>query len=476
MDADVVSLTGGRPLPVLQGSLLDFPDDPIACMRRQLRQLGHVSALEQDGQRIHFAFGPHYNHQVLSNSAVFHSRFFAVRGPRKSPQRRLSSGLLSQNGDEHKRNRRLMMEALSKKAIQGYTDTIRILAEEMINGWQPGQEFDLNREMTEFMLRLTSTILFGLDDSELAYTIGRKIDHWVHLNHEMGMGAFVSDPDISSRYPELLEFSRGLEAEIAGLIQLRRDGSQNETNLLSLLLHAHDEQGAISDETLIGQTALLFAAAHLTTAHSLTWTLFLLAQHPSAMGELHAELTRELNGQFPSPEDVERLSCMERCIKESMRVLPASSYSQRITAQPTELGPFSLSAGQGIVFSQFITHHLPELYPEPDAFLPRRWETISPSPYAYLPFGSGPRMCIGAPLAMLILKMVIPAILQRFQVNVVPGIDVSGKVISTMLSPTSRIMVHLSEPTGKFSAQPVGGNIHDLVELREIPKRNRVVA
>jgi len=476
MDAPQLFRADDQSLPITVGNLLDFPNDPIACLRNLQQKHGLIAALEQEGQRVHFVFGPDYNRQVLTNTTAFHSRFFAVRGSKKSPQRRLTSGLLSQNGEEHKRNRRLMMEALSKKAIVNYTTTIQVLVEKMLDQWQPGQEIDLTREMTEYMLRLTSTILFGLDDAEMAFEIGHKIDHWVHLNHEIGMGAFVSDPNIANRYPELLDFAAGLETDIGGMIQRRRGSDHQGTDALSLLLHAHDDQGSITDEVLVGQAALLFAAAHLTTAHSLTWTLFLLAQHPSVMSAVHAELQQEMETPFPSHATVERLKFTEQAIKESMRILPASSYSQRITAQPVELGPFQLSPGQGVIFSQFITHHLPELFPDPEAYLPQRWDTISPSPYAYLPFGSGPRMCIGAPLAMLILKTVIPTILKRFKMTVLPGTEVSGKVISTMLSPTSTVMMRLDEQDGQFTANPVTGNIHEMVELREIRQRKARVA
>jgi cytochrome P450 len=159
---------------------------------------------------------------------------------------------------------------------------------------------------------------------------------------------------------------------------------------------------------------------------------------------------------------------MEHVVKESMRVLPASAYSQRIVAQPTQLGPFALAPGAGIVFSQFITHHLPELFPDPDAFLPDRWQTISPSPYAYLPYGAGPRMCLGGPLAMVILKTVPAAILQRFKLTMVPGTEVTGKVVSTMLSPTQPVRVRVDAQDGQFESQPTTGNIGTLVDLREV--------
>lgn len=463
------------PLPITRGRLFDFPDDPIACMRKLKARHGNLAVLEEDGQRIYFVFGPEFNHQVLSDGTTFHSQFFAIRGSRNSPQRRLTSGLLSMNGEQHKRQRRLVMDAFLKKAILSYVPTIRKLTDEMLSEWKAGTERDINRDMTDFMLRLTSTILFGIEDAELAHRIGRMIDHWVHLNHELGMGAFIADSEIANRYGELLEFSGQLEGEIKSMIAQRK---ANPTGLdaLSLMLKAHDDEGSMTDEELIGQAALMFGAAHLTTAHTLAWTLFLLGQHPSVMSELHDEFMTHLDGGFPQLDQVEQLRCTERVIKESMRVLPASSYLQRVSAVPTQLGPFSLAPGAGIVFSQFITHHMPELFPQPDEFKPERWLSISPSPYEYLPFGAGPRMCIGAPLAMLILKTVLPTILQRFKVTAVPMSEVNAKVISTMLCPTSSVMMRLDSQDGRFECHPVRGNIHDIVDLRGVSQSIRRAA
>lgn len=471
----VLSQEADEPLPITRGRLFDFPDDPIECMRKLKARHGNVAALEDEGQRIYFAFGPEFNHQILSDGTTFHSHFFAIRGSRKSPQRNLTSGLLSMNGEQHKRQRRLVMDAFLKKAILNYVPTIRMLTEEMVSEWRPGTERDINRDMTDFMLRLTSTILFGIDDAEMAYRIGHMIDHWVHMNHELGMGAFVANQEIANRYGELLEYAGKLESEIKKMIGQRKS-NPNGRDALSLMISAHDGEGSISDEELIGQAALMFGAAHLTTAHTLAWTLFLLAEHPSVMTELHHEMRSQLHGGFPDVDQVDRLHCTERVIKESMRILPASSYSQRVASLPTQLGPFALPPTAGIVFSQFMTHHMPELYPQPEEFRPERWLTINPSPYEYLPFGAGPRMCIGAPLAMLILKTVLPTILQRFKVTAVPMSEVSGKVISTMLCPTTALMMRLDEQDGRFESHPVRGNIHNMVDLREVRRAVRKAA
>jgi cytochrome P450 len=236
--------------------------------------------------------------------------------------------------------------------------------------------------------------------------------------------------------------------------------------VLSLLIRAHDEQVSISDEQLIGHIVLLFGAAHLTSAHTLTWTLFLLAQHPLVMARLHEELNQVLDGAAaPLPEHLDRMPYLDLVVKESMRILPASCYSQRIAAEPVQLGPFQLQRGAAVIFSQFITHRIPEIYSQPDVFLPDRWNSISPSAYAYLPFGAGPRMCVGAALGMMQLKISLPTLLNRFKMSIVPNAEINGQILSTMLFPGSPVPALLEPHDGRFKSSPVTGNIHTLLKL-----------
>jgi len=172
-----------------------------------------------------------------------------------------------------------------------------------------------------------------------------------------------------------------------------------------------------------------------------------------------------LNGTAPTLEQLEQLPVLDGVIKESMRLLPASAYSQRVNAEPVELGPLQLAKGTPVIFSQIITHHLPDLFPEPERFLPERWQTINPSPYAYLPFAAGPRMCVGAGLALMTLKITLAAILQRYHLSVVPGAAIDGSVTFWMFTLTSGMSMLVLAPTAPFSAAQVAGNIHDLVAL-----------
>lgn len=455
----------GDGLPVTHGSLLDFPADPVTCLRRLHAAHGPIAALQDGGQRIFFVFGPKWTQRVLSDARTFHSRFFAVRGNRNSAHRRLTSGLLSMNGDEHKQHRRMVMGPFQKLSIRNYHGPICQQVGELLDSWQVGDVRDVHEDMTHYMLRVTSALLFGLDEPEMAYHLGGMLDEWVQMNHEMGMGAFVADRRFTDGYDRLLKLAERLEVEIRGMIDLKRSRGAAGTDVLSLLIRAHEGEGLVSDETLVGHTALLFGAAHKTTAHTLCWTLFLLGQYPEVMREVWDEISAQVAGPSPTLDELDRLEVIERVLKESMRILPASGYSQRIAAEPVELGPFTLRRGEPVVFSQFITHRLPETFADPHRFQPERWRTAAPSPYAYLPFGNGPRMCIGATLAMMTLKLTLPSILKRYRLSAIAGSEVNGAIRSTMLTPLGTLPMRLHEPDGRFDRHAVRGNIHRLLEL-----------
>ncbi|MFH5802949.1 cytochrome P450 [Alienimonas sp. DA493] len=454
--------------PITLGDLREFPADPAACMMRLHKLHGPLAQLRaEDGMSLTFVFSPELNRTVLSDGKRFHSKFFAIRGNRRSAQRRVTSGLLTMNGADHKRHRRMVMEPFSKRIMPAYHEAIAELTAELLNDWQVGGSIDLHEEMNGYMRKLTSAILFGLDDPELAYRTGEKIDRWVHLNHNTGMGALVSDSEYLDSYDELLDLAEDLEGEVQAMIDARR-GKPPGRDVLSILIDAAEkdpEGGGITDTELIGHVTLLFGAAHLTTAHSMTWTLFLLAQHPEIAQALAAEVAAGVAGDAATPGEADALPLLDRVIKESMRCLPASGYSQRLTAETVELGPLKLSPGSAVIFSQYITHHLPEIYPDPMRFTPERWEDLKPPSYGYIPFGSGPRLCLGAMLATTVLKTVIPSVLKRYRLSCVPGSTVDAKIVSTMLGPTTPVPMEVHPADGRWQHRPVHGNVNSLVDL-----------
>jgi cytochrome P450 len=452
-------------LPVEFGSLLQFSDNPIDCMKRLQTRFGDLAVLQEGEQKLTFVFSPELNRQVLSNGELFQSQFFAVRGNRKSSQRRVTSGLLSQNGEEHRNSRRALKDVFALKALPAYHDIICNLSEQLVVSWKNRDEIDLNAEMVQFMLRMTSALLFGVDDAEFAEQLGQRIDTWTQHNHQVGMGAMVSDPRFAGAYQNLLLEAEQLEKSIRELFARHRRRSNDGRNILSLLLNTSGKQSPLSDDALIGHATLLFAAAHLTTAHTFSWTVFLLAQHPQVMRALKQELEHNVAGLRPEFAETDRLPLLDAVIRESMRILPASAYSQRITSDFTTLENVRLPPGSPVIFSQFITHHRNDLYRDADQFQPERWSQISPSPYTYLPFGAGPRMCIGAPLAMSEIRTALIIMLKHFSFGVQPGTMINGDVISTMLGPASPIRTRLLPAEEIADTVPVSGNIHSLVKL-----------
>lgn len=465
----ILSADADDSLPIAYGSLLQFPEDPIACMKRLRAEYGDVAALEDDGQRLVFVFSPELNRRVLTDSDVFHSRFFAVRGGRRSAQRRVTSGLLSQNGPEHRETRRALMDVFSKRMLPQFHETIADLTLDMVDSWQSGGVQDLNGEMVRLMLRMTSALLFGIDDVAYSVELGEKIDRWVRWNHEVGMGAMVSSSRFSDGYDSLLEMAEELEVSVREMFARHRTGTSQQVNILSLLLQAQEADSGMTDDQLVGHVTLLFAAAHLTTAHTLTWTLLLLAQHPQVMQRVRTELDCSSDSETPGFSEIESLTYLDQVIRESMRVLPASSYSQRVCMESVKLGPLRLPPMTPIIFSQYMTHHCPTLYSDPDEFRPERWDSITPTSYEYLPFGAGSRRCIGAPLAMVELRTALTVILRRFHFQLLPGSIINGQVVSTMLGPTAAIPARLMSTEQVPEAVPIAGTIRDLVQLPPVP-------
>ncbi len=453
-------------LPITYGRYADAMRDPLGTIRNQYETHGLISAFQEGDQRVVFAFGPEFNHRILSDTDTFHSYFFPLRGPRDSAQRRLTSGLLSENGIKHREHRRLLMEPFQRRMFPAYVARIFQLAREMLSEWQVGQTLDLRDTMNSFMLRVTSALLFGFDQPETAYRLGEMIHHWSEMNHQVGIAAVAPARESLKHYDELLKFASDLELRIVDMLQQRRRNPAGQDVLSILIRNCGTSQGFTEDE-LIGQAALLFSAAHLTTAHSLTWTLFLLAQHPHEGRRLAEEIDQRLDDKALEWERADELPVTNRVIKESLRILPGSAYVQRVNVAPVVLGPFHLHRGTVVVFSQFMTHRLPEIYPEPNRFHPDRWLQLAPSPYEYLPFGAGPRRCIGGPLATVIMQIVIPMIWRKFRLRVAPGAPIEANAVSTMLTPMTPVPVVLLPPGAGFASSPLSGNIHRYVAFPE---------
>ena len=224
----------------------------------------------------------------------------------------------------------------------------------------------------------------------------------------------------------------------------------------------------MTDPELFADAAGLFIAGHETTAWTLAWTLFLLDQHPEWQQRLRAELDVVLAGRAPTPEDLPRLRVMDLVVRESMRLIPAVPVLFfRVCAEAVALGSFQLPPGANIIVSPFATHHDPALYEAPRRFLPQRWETLDPGTYAYLPFGAGPRACIGMRFAERSIRMQLALILQKFRVTFEPGTRVDRHVRGNVFMARGGLTATVLPASAPPRPRPnVSGDVMDLLDLQ----------
>jgi cytochrome P450 len=248
--------------------------------------------------------------------------------------------------------------------------------------------------------------------------------------------------------------------------QIAKKRSQpTATDVLAVLVNAHDEDGTnLSDDELISHAFTLFAAGHDTTANALTWILFLLDQHPQVSADLLDELESVLHGDAPTIEQLNQLPLLDGVIKESLRLLSPASIGIRSSTAPCELGGFAIPQGASVMYSEFITHRLPELYEEPERFKPQRWATLNRSAYEYLPFSAGRHRCIGAEFALQEIKVVLPMLLQRYRFSLVPNTKIDTNIT---MRPAHGMPMRIVRQDRQFQRASVRGNIRQLVDLAE---------
>lgn len=459
------SLPGPRSTPLLgvRGNYIRFIADQLPWLT-DLSRYGPLVTLARGSLRHLFVFHPDYNMQVLSNPALFRSLELWRAGPEGSSLSRLWTGLLALNGEKHKQRRRMMMPAFHKKKVEGYRDEMVARIDRMLSAWKPGEVRDIFVEMRQVTLLIVTKVLFGLEDDQETLRIGRLMAEWFEryaapVNHLLPF----DKPGLPFR--GLLRFSERGEAAIRSLIERKRAQGASGDDVLSMLIHARDEEGgSMSDAELVGQTNILFVAGHETTTNGLTWTLFLLDQHPEACAALVEELEGELKGAPPTIEQLDRLPLLDQVVKESLRILPPVPSAFRISTAPFEMGGHSFEKDTMVYYSPYVTHRLPDLYPEPDRFRPERWSQAEPSVYGYIPFSNGPRRCIGATLALLEIKLMLSMLLPRFRLSLPPGARVEPRVRATM-RPKGGLPMCIHAQDKRFERSEVRGGIRDIVAL-----------
>jgi cytochrome P450 len=459
MATSVARLTvpGPKPMKVFgpAGNLLFGEKTCFSLIAGEMfKKYGPVfSLVEGGGTRVYSPYptcpgtvitnGAEITRQIATQDEAFHKSPLSCTlyplgdvPPRKAPLKRFGYGLFGVNEEEHRRQRRMLMPAFHRQQIRAYHDTMLRITQATLERWQPGQVISVNREMQNLTMDIVTALLFGEEDSVKDTGIGQALQETLSLVTDVRVRLMPFDLP-GFRYRRLLAAANHVDAVINGIIAHKRAAGAQGQDLMSALIRARDAEdgSALTEEELISHAGVLFVAGHETSANALSWTLFLLAQHPSVAADLDDELRSQLHGQPPTIDQLNGLRLLDGVIKESMRLFPPAPLNGRVLSREVEVGGYTLPAGTEILHSIYWTQRAPQVFDQPDCFDPYRWERIAPTVFEYNPFSAGPRMCIGAGFAIQEIKVVLATLLQRFRLEPTPGMMVTPKetiVLSTV--------------------------------------------
>jgi cytochrome P450 len=338
----------------------------------------------------------------------------------------LGKGLLTSEGELHLRQRRLIQPAFHRERLAAYGQVMADYAQRTSTAWQDGESLDVHEAMMKLTLAVAGRTLFDADVEGNAHEVAEAMD----LSLRMFSYALLPFGVLLEHVPipwvrDLHRARRRMDALIFRIIEERHAaGDEDRGDLLSMLLRARDAEGdgtGMSDRQLRDEIVTLLMAGHETTANWLTWTWYLLSQHPEVEARLHEELDRVLlNSRAPTVDDVPRLEYTRRVLAESLRVYPPAWAVERRALEDFEVGGHVIRKGTFVVASQWLVHRDPRWWSEPERFNPDRWapeqEAMRPK-FAYFPFGAGTRICIGEHFAWMEAMLLLATLAQRWRVH-----------------------------------------------------------
>ncbi|HYW52242.1 MAG TPA: cytochrome P450 [Gemmatimonadaceae bacterium] len=396
--------------------------DPLAVLSAMAAAHGDVSETQVAGQRLVLLTHPDDIRDLLITS----NRNFRKGKALERAKVLLGEGLLTAEGDAHLRQRRLVQPAFHRARIAAYAGAMTSAALAWQAQWRDGQQLDANRAMMHITLDIVAATLFGADVGAEAGSITKALDD-VFEAFSIGYSPLTPLLDALPT-PRNRRFRAGkqrLDATIGRIIAERRAAGTDTGDLLSMLLHATDDEGdgsGMDDQQLRDEAITIFIAGHETTANALTWTWLLLARNPDAERALHAEIDTVLGDRLPVLDDLAQLPMARAIIAESMRLYPPAYVLGRRAIGEHRVREFEFPARTIFLAPQYIVHRDPRWWPEPTRFLPDRWldagAAAARPKLAYFPFGAGTRICVGEQFAWMEAVLVLTTLARRWRVRV----------------------------------------------------------
>lgn len=470
-------------IPVLSSRSFDGHASEFRRVRAELfvrvhRELGDVG-------KIRFFHVPCV---CLGSPELVHDLFVEkARSFQKSLALRMSfyplagKGLFTAEGDLWRRQRKLMAPLFSPAAVRGYAGVMNEVIDRYLDTWRDGDVIDANREMTRITMAVVGKILFDSDTFDDADELGAAIQTMFGYLTDQGaslaliaratagvqlleLGALPAWADhlreraidkLSEPFPwptpsrrALFAAIRTLDRKVQEMIDDRRRAGVERNDLLTRLLRARDEDdgSVMTDRQVRDEAVTLFVAGHETTATSTTWTLYFLSRHPDAYRRYRQEVAG-LGGKVASADDAEHLTYTTGAFKEAMRLYPPAFVIDRVAMEDVQIGDHEFPRHTTFFVCPYALHRRPHLWPDPERFDPERFspEAEARRPrFSWIPFGAGPRVCIGAGFATLEAQLLLARIAQRFELEPADAEPI-GPSYSTALRPSRPVLLRLKK-------------------------------
>lgn len=395
----------------LVGNMLQFRRDRLDLQDRAART-GPLARIMLAHIPVYIVTDADIAQQVLSEQATSFKKSAGLQFLKPL----LGDGLLTAEGDTHKRHRKLLAPAFAPKRLEKYGEIMVAETEKQLARWRHGQRIDLANEMMEMTLAIAGRTMFGADVRSDAAQVAEAL--------ELGMRAqqanLRSPLQLSYDWPlprhrQMRRAVKMLDEVVYRLIAEGRARGTDRGDVLSILLLARDEAGGLTDSQVRDEVMTLLLAGHETTANALTWTWFQLGRHPDVLARLTAEIDA-LGKRAVTVDDLPKLPFNLAVIEEAMRMHPPAYMTGREATEAVDVGGHRLPRGSIVAVNIRGIHRRPDYFPAPDAFMPERMlpDAKKARPrHHYLPFGAGPRICIGAHFALLEAQLALATMVQR---------------------------------------------------------------
>lgn len=403
-------------------NLIEFRRDSLKYLKKLSDSYGDITHFRLGPLRVIFLNHPDYIKDVLTTG----NDNFVKGRPLELAKEILGEGLLTSEGEFHKRQSRILQPAFHIKMMEAYAPAMTSYTSKMLDKWQDGDTIDMLDEMIRLSTGIAGQTLFNVDVLKEDPEINDSLEDIIALFGRVSMP--LAEFSLKIPLPGTVKFYKAkarLNETIYKIIKNRKKNRLNNGDLLSLLLEAQDEMGEdeMTDENIRDEALTLLLTAFDTTSLALTWTWYLLAQHPEIEEELHAELDEVLNGRMPSIDDYNKLKYTRLVFEEAMRLYPPIYVIAREALDDYPIGEFSIPKGSIVLMSPYIMHRDVRYHSNPETFNP--WASTlkkgGHGKYEYFPFSAGPRSCIGQHYAWLEGVLVLAAVAQKFKARLVPG-------------------------------------------------------